>query len=91
MITVSTSDSGTSQHATEHNIRTIARAVMKAKRIAIVCGAGISVASGIPAFRTEGGLFESLKKAHPEAKLGSGKDLFDASLFVVRLFLRCSP
>ncbi|KAL8293410.1 hypothetical protein RQP46_000111 [Phenoliferia psychrophenolica] len=59
----------------------VARAVLKAKRIAIVCGAGISCASGIPDFRSADGLFENLKRAHPSAKLNSGKDLFDASLF----------
>lgn len=46
-------------------------------------GAGISCASGIPDFRSSAGLFESLKKQHPEARLSSGKDLFDASLFSV--------
>ena len=46
-------------------------------------GAGISCASGIPDFRSSEGLFESLKKQYPEARLNSGKDLFDASLFAV--------
>jgi hypothetical protein len=46
-------------------------------------GAGISCASGIPDFRSSEGLFEQLKKQHPEARLSSGKDLFDASLFSV--------
>ncbi|KAH8918965.1 DHS-like NAD/FAD-binding domain-containing protein [Atractiella rhizophila] len=57
------------------------RAIAKAKRIAVVCGAGISTGAGIPDFRSSAGLFESLKVKHPEAKLTSGKDLFDASLF----------
>lgn len=46
-------------------------------------GAGISTASGIPDFRSGAGLFESLKKQYPDAKLSSGKDLFDVGLFAV--------
>ncbi|SCV69113.1 BQ2448_2133 [Microbotryum intermedium] len=59
----------------------IARTVLKAKRVVVVCGAGISCASGIPDFRSSEGLFESLKRQYPEARLNTGKDLFDASLF----------
>lgn len=77
----------------------LTKTVLKAKRIAVVCGqsvslnslahslnfclagAGISCASGIPDFRSSEGLFQSLKKQHPQARLVSGKDLFDASLF----------
>ncbi|SGY72946.1 BQ5605_C005g03241 [Microbotryum silenes-dioicae] len=59
----------------------IARTVLKAKRVVVVCGAGISCASGIPDFRSSEGLFDSLKRQHPEARLNTGKDLFDASLF----------
>lgn len=87
----------------------VARTVLKAKRVAVVCGqsahhraharckralhsyrrlapagAGISTASGIPDFRSGAGLFESLKKQYPDAKLSSGKDLFDVGLFAVR-------
>lgn len=89
------------------NLQHLAQTVLKAKKIAVVCGkhrtnshmpcgsviltprlvhptgAGISVASGIPDFRSETGLFATLKKQYPEAKLASGKDLFDASLFAV--------
>ena len=46
-----------------------------------VLGAGISVQAGIPDFRSETGLFQSLKKDH--SCLSSGKDLFDASVFNV--------
>ena len=49
-------------------------------------GAGISTASGIPDFRSGAGLFESLKKQYPDAKLSSGKDLFDVGLFAVSPF-----
>ena len=44
-------------------------------------GAGISVNAGIPDFRSETGLFQTLKKDH--STLSSGKDLFDASVFNV--------
>ncbi|KWU45121.1 DHS-like NAD/FAD-binding domain-containing protein, partial [Rhodotorula sp. JG-1b] len=63
------------------NLAHVARTVLKAKRVAVVCGAGISTASGIPDFRSGAGLFESLKKQYPDAKLSSGKDLFDVGLF----------
>ncbi|KII89849.1 hypothetical protein PLICRDRAFT_40023 [Plicaturopsis crispa FD-325 SS-3] len=59
----------------------IVRAVMKAKRVVVVCGAGISVQAGIPDFRSPEGLFQSLKRDNPRESLASGKDLFDVSVF----------
>ncbi|SNX86907.1 related to HST4 - member of the Sir2p family of NAD(+)-dependent histone deacetylases [Melanopsichium pennsylvanicum] len=58
-------------------------AVSGARRIAVICGAGISVSSpaNIPDFRSAHGLFKKLKEKHPTAGLSSGKDLFDARLF----------
>ncbi|KAI0711937.1 DHS-like NAD/FAD-binding domain-containing protein [Cerioporus squamosus] len=61
------------------HMKRVVKAVLKARRIAVVCGAGISVQAGIPDFRSSEGLFQSLKKDHPT--LSSGKDLFDASVF----------
>ena len=46
-------------------------------------GAGISVQAGIPDFRSAQGLFQSIKKDNPKEAIGSGKDLFDASVFNV--------
>ncbi|KAF9645089.1 DHS-like NAD/FAD-binding domain-containing protein [Thelephora ganbajun] len=57
----------------------VIKAILKAKHIAVVCGAGISVQAGIPDFRSSNGLFQSLKKDNPS--LSSGRDLFDASVF----------
>ncbi|TFK40132.1 DHS-like NAD/FAD-binding domain-containing protein [Crucibulum laeve] len=56
-------------------------AIVKAKRIVVVCGAGISVQAGIPDFRSPEGLFKSLKRDNPREALASGKDLFDAAVF----------
>lgn len=58
-------------------------AVARARRVAVVCGAGISVSApaNIPDFRSSEGLFRKLKEQHPDAGLSSGKDLFDARLF----------
>ncbi|KAH9936053.1 DHS-like NAD/FAD-binding domain-containing protein [Amylocystis lapponica] len=61
------------------HVKKVVKAIMKARRIAVVCGAGISVQAGIPDFRSSDGLFQSLKKDNPT--LCSGKDLFDASVF----------
>ncbi|KAF7375219.1 NAD-dependent protein deacetylase hst4 [Mycena sanguinolenta] len=57
------------------------KAILKAKRIVVVCGAGISVKAGIPDFRSPEGLFQTLKRDNPKEVLASGKDLFDASVF----------
>lgn len=52
-------------------------------------GAGISVSppANIPDFRSASGLFKSLVQRYPNSGLTSGKDLFDAHLFQVRVFL----
>jgi NAD+-dependent protein deacetylase SIR2 len=50
-----------------------------AKRILVIAGAGISVAAGIPDFRSSTGLFASLR-ADTKYK-PSGKALFDASVY----------
>jgi Sir2 family len=57
---------------------------------ALSAGAGISVQAGIPDFRSQEGLFKTLKRDNPREALTSGKDLFDASVFHVRFsFIRC--
>ncbi|THH19233.1 hypothetical protein EW146_g1883 [Bondarzewia mesenterica] len=61
------------------HVAQVVKAVLKARRIAVVCGAGISVQAGIPDFRSQDGLFQTLRKDNPS--LASGKDLFDVSVF----------
>ena len=51
----------------------------KKRKIVVVAGAGISVAAGIPDFRSSTGLFSTLKSDHNLK--GSGKHLFDASVY----------
>ncbi|PWN54482.1 DHS-like NAD/FAD-binding domain-containing protein [Violaceomyces palustris] len=67
----------------ERDLGRLYEAVSGARRIAVICGAGISVSSpaNIPDFRSASGLFKKLKEQHPTAGLSSGKDLFDARLF----------
>ncbi len=67
----------------ERDLARLYEAVSGARRIAVICGAGISVSSpaNIPDFRSAHGLFKKLKEKHPTAGLSSGKDLFDARLF----------
>ncbi|KAG6873957.1 hypothetical protein C0995_008996 [Termitomyces sp. Mi166 len=62
-------------------ISKVIRSILKAKRIVVICGAGISVQAGIPDFRSADGLFKTLKRDNPREALVSGKDLFDASVF----------
>ncbi|RDB25580.1 NAD-dependent protein deacetylase hst4 [Hypsizygus marmoreus] len=62
-------------------ISKVIKSILKAKRIVVICGAGISVDAGIPDFRSSEGLFKTLKRDNPREVLASGKDLFDASVF----------
>ncbi|KAI9804372.1 MAG: hypothetical protein M1833_007179 [Piccolia ochrophora] len=55
------------------------KVLRKRRKIVVIAGAGISVSAGIPDFRSSRGLFKSLRGKH---KLkGSGKHLFDASVY----------
>lgn len=67
----------------DRDLARLYEAVSGARRIAVICGAGISVSApaNIPDFRSAHGLFKKLKEKHPTAGLSSGKDLFDARLF----------
>ncbi|KAJ2829746.1 NAD-dependent deacetylase hst3 [Coemansia furcata] len=58
----------------------VRRAVQASQRCIVITGAGISVSSGIPDFRSPDGLFQQLKQKYPSS-VSTGKDLFDATLF----------
>lgn len=67
----------------ERDLGRLYKSLWEARRIAVVCGAGVSVSppANIPDFRSATGLFARLKERFPHAGLTSGKDLFDARLF----------
>ncbi|KAJ2849508.1 NAD-dependent deacetylase hst3 [Coemansia brasiliensis] len=58
----------------------VRRAVQACQRCIVITGAGISVSSGIPDFRSPDGLFQQLKQKYPSS-VSTGRDLFDATLF----------
>ncbi|KAJ2158297.1 NAD-dependent deacetylase hst3 [Coemansia sp. RSA 552] len=58
----------------------VQRAVRACQRCIVITGAGISVSSGIPDFRSPDGLFRQLKLKYPSS-VSNGRDLFDATLF----------
>ena len=61
-------------------IQSLQHALRSRKKIVVIAGAGISVSAGIPDFRSANGLFAGLQKEH-KLKGGSGKQLFDASVY----------
>ncbi|KAJ1566132.1 hypothetical protein HK405_010893, partial [Cladochytrium tenue] len=69
-----------SERESEALLRSLAAAIRKARRCVVIAGAGISVASGIPDFRSANGLYNLVKSRYPNIVL-KGRDLFDASLF----------
>ncbi|QRW03636.1 NAD-dependent histone deacetylase SIR2 [Ceratobasidium sp. AG-Ba] len=62
-------------------LREVYSAINDARRVVVLCGAGISVHAGIPDFRSSTGLFQSLKREHPKENITSGRDLFDSAVF----------
>ncbi|KAG0042567.1 hypothetical protein BGZ83_000306, partial [Gryganskiella cystojenkinii] len=65
---------------TERHLQIVTDVMLKAKKMIVVTGAGISCSSGIPDFRSTDGLYNLVKKQYPKTVL-RGKDLFDANLF----------
>ncbi|OHF01043.1 Sir2 family protein [Colletotrichum orchidophilum] len=61
------------------NLARLVSALKKRKKIVVIAGAGISVSAGIPDFRSKTGLFATLPNEHKVK--GSGKHLFDASVY----------
>lgn len=54
--------------------------ISKSRKIVTLTGAGISCNAGIPDFRSNEGLYNMVKRQHPDCVV-RGKDLFDISLF----------
>ncbi|KAH7341861.1 DHS-like NAD/FAD-binding domain-containing protein [Rhizoctonia solani] len=65
----------------DDRLQDVYQTMNNARRIVVLCGAGISVHAGIPDFRSPSGLFQSLKREHPKENITSGRDLFDATIF----------
>ncbi|KAK1597943.1 Sir2 family protein [Colletotrichum navitas] len=63
----------------DRNLARLVSALKKRKKIVVIAGAGISVSAGIPDFRSKTGLFATLPNEHKTK--GSGKHLFDASVY----------
>ncbi|KAJ2610794.1 NAD-dependent deacetylase hst3 [Coemansia sp. RSA 1365] len=60
-------------------VKALVQRVAGARRVVVVTGAGISVNSGIPDFRSSDGLFRQIQSAH-RGLVSKGRDLFDASV-----------
>ncbi|SPN96887.1 related to NAD-dependent histone deacetylases [Cephalotrichum gorgonifer] len=71
-------DDKTSDEAMQLN--RLLNVIRKKKKIVVIAGAGISVSAGIPDFRSNSGLFTTLKAQH-KIKGASGKHLFDAAVY----------
>lgn len=59
----------------------INRQLNKSRKIILLTGAGISCNAGIPDFRSATGLYNLIKRQYPDISIGSGKEMFDISLF----------
>jgi NAD-dependent histone deacetylase SIR2 len=72
-------DSGTFDKDSSRKLDMLVDVFRKYKKVVVIAGAGISVSAGIPDFRSKNGLFATLPNQHKMK--GSGKDLFDASVY----------
>ncbi|XBW36371.1 hypothetical protein QEN19_001950 [Hanseniaspora menglaensis] len=65
----------------DNDYKFLKQKILNSKKIVVVTGAGISVASGIPDFRSQDGIFNKLKEKtsqeNDDINVSSGKDLFD--------------
>ncbi|CCF57578.1 hypothetical protein KAFR_0C05870 [Kazachstania africana CBS 2517] len=68
-------------NACDENLQSINRQINKSKKVVVLTGAGISCNAGIPDFRSSNGLYNLVKAEHPNVSIGSGKEMFDISLF----------
>lgn len=62
-------------------ISQINRVINRARKCAVLTGAGISCNAGIPDFRSFEGLYSMVKNQYPDVNIRSGQDMFDISLF----------
>ena len=65
----------------DETISSIHKLLSKSRKVMVLTGAGISCNAGIPDFRSSEGLYNLVKKEHPNISLGTGKEMFDISLF----------
>ncbi|KAH6685282.1 NAD-dependent histone deacetylase SIR2 [Plectosphaerella plurivora] len=72
-------DSGIFDKDSSRKLDMLVDVFRKYKKVVVIAGAGISVSAGIPDFRSKNGLFATLPNQHKMK--GSGKDLFDASVY----------
>lgn len=75
-----TEDAAQAHYDRNESMKALMHALRKRRKIVVIAGAGISVSAGIPDFRSSNGLFAGLQKEH-KLKGGSGKQLFDASVY----------
>lgn len=75
-----TEDTAQSDYDRKDSTEVLMHALRHRRKIVVIAGAGISVSAGIPDFRSANGLFAGLQKEH-KLKGGSGKQLFDASVY----------
>ncbi|WVQ72472.1 hypothetical protein IAR50_002025 [Cryptococcus sp. DSM 104548] len=71
---------GPADFSGRRHLSDVSTAIAKAKKVIVISGAGISCSSGIPDFRSEGGLYNLVKNKYPDAFF-TGKDLFSAGTF----------
>ncbi|TVY86181.1 NAD-dependent protein deacetylase, partial [Lachnellula willkommii] len=73
------SDDEAHHRVQDSKLKKLMETLRSKRKIVVIAGAGISVSSGIPDFRSSTGLFTTLRSQH---KLkASGKHLFDASVY----------
>lgn len=74
-------DRGIEEDLEDNDYKFLKQKILLSKKIVVITGAGISVASGIPDFRSQDGIFNQLKEKttqeNDDISVSSGKDLFD--------------
>lgn len=68
--------------ASVHNVEHVVQLLATARHIMVVTGAGISVASGIPDFRSQRGVYDLVKQIDTGHELTEPQDMFDLEFFL---------